>query len=63
MYMRPTPAAERHAGVGLSPTAAGLIAVSIVAVVLFGLWPNELLQLATSSARSLTQTAMPVAGR
>ena len=40
MYMRPAPAAERHAGVRLSPTAAGLITVSIVAVILFGLWPN-----------------------
>ena len=37
MYMRPAPTAERHAGVRLSPTAAGLIAVSIVAVILFGL--------------------------
>jgi NADH-quinone oxidoreductase subunit N len=63
MYMRPSPSAERHAGVGLSVTAAGVIAVSVVAVVLLGLWPNGLLELATASARSLTQTAMPVAGR
>jgi NADH-quinone oxidoreductase subunit N len=63
MYMRPAPAAERHAGVRLSPTAAGVIAVSIVAVLVFGLWPNALLDLATASARTLTQTALPVAGR
>jgi NADH-quinone oxidoreductase subunit N len=63
MYMRPAPAAERHAGLGLSPTAAGLITVSVAAVILFGFWPNGLLDLATSSARSLTQTALPVAGR
>ena len=63
MYMRPAASAERHAGVGLSATAAGLITVSIVAVILFGLWPNGLLELATSSARTLTQTALPVAGR
>jgi len=63
MYMRPAPAAERHAGVGLSPTAAGVITVSVVAVILFGLWPNVLLDLATSSARTLTQTALPMAGR
>jgi len=63
MYMRPAPTAERHAGVRLSATAAGLITVSIVAVILFGLWPNGLLNLATSSARTLTQTSMPVAGR
>jgi NADH-quinone oxidoreductase subunit N len=63
MYMRPAPAAERHAGVRLSATAAGLITVSVVAVILFGLWPNELLDMAISSARTLTQTALPVAGR
>jgi NADH-quinone oxidoreductase subunit N len=63
MYMRPAPATERHAGVTLSPTAAGLITVSIVAVILFGLWPNALLDTAISSARTLTQTALPVAGR
>jgi NADH-quinone oxidoreductase subunit N len=63
MYMRPSPSADRHAGVGLSPTAAGAIAVSVAAVLLFGLWPSELLELAGASARTLTQTALPVAGR
>jgi NADH-quinone oxidoreductase subunit N len=63
MYMRPAPGPERHAGVGLSPTATGVIAVSMVAVILFGLWPNGLLDLAGASARTLTQTALPVAGR
>jgi NADH-quinone oxidoreductase subunit N len=62
MYMRSSPSAERHAAVGLSPTAAGVVAVSVVAVVLFGLWPNGLLDLAGSSARTLTQTALPMAG-
>jgi NADH-quinone oxidoreductase subunit N len=63
MYMRPAPRVERHAGVGLSSTATGLIAASIVAVVLFGLWPSGLLDLAAASARTLTQTALPMAGR
>jgi NADH-quinone oxidoreductase subunit N len=63
MYMRPSPTADRHAAVGLSPTATGAITVTIVAVILFGLWPNGLLDVATSSARTLTQTALPVAGR
>jgi NADH-quinone oxidoreductase subunit N len=62
MYMRSSPSAERHTAVGLSPTAAGVVAVSVVAVVLFGLWPNGLLDLAGSSARTLTQTALPMAG-
>ena len=62
MYMRPAPSAPRHAAVGLSPTAAGVIAVSVMAVILFGFWPNVLLDLAGTSARTLTQTALPFAG-
>ena len=63
MYMRPSPSPERHAAVGLSPTAAGAVAISVVAVLLFGLWPSEMLDLASASARTLTQTALPMAGR
>jgi NADH-quinone oxidoreductase subunit N len=63
LYMRPSPSPERHAAVGLSPTAAGAIALSVVAVLLFGFWPSELLDLAGSSARTLTQTALPFAGQ
>jgi NADH-quinone oxidoreductase subunit N len=63
MYMRPSPEPGRHAAVGLSPTAAGAIAVSVAAVLLFGLWPGELLELAGASARSMTQTALPMAGQ
>jgi NADH-quinone oxidoreductase subunit N len=63
MYMRPAPTGERTAGPALSPTAAGVIACSVVAILLFGFWPNELLDLANASARSLTQTALPMAGR
>jgi NADH-quinone oxidoreductase subunit N len=63
MYMRPSPSAERHAAVGLSPTAAGAIALSVAAVLLFGLWPSGLLKLAGASARTLTQTALPLAGQ
>ena len=62
MYMRPSPGAERHAAVGLSPTAAGAVALSVAAVLLLGLWPSGLLELAASSARTLTQTALPLAG-
>jgi hypothetical protein len=63
MYMRPAPGADRHAAVGLNPTAAGAIAASVIAVVLFGLWPNGLLEVAGASARTLTQTALPLAGQ
>jgi NADH-quinone oxidoreductase subunit N len=63
MYMRPSPSEARQAGLGLSATAAGVLAVSVAAVILFGLWPNDLLELAAASARTLTQTALPMAGR
>ncbi len=63
MYMRPSPEPDRHAAVGLSPTAAAAVAVSVAAVLLFGFWPSELLELAGASATSLTQTALPMAGK
>jgi hypothetical protein len=31
-------------------------------VILFGFWPNVLLELAGTSARTLTQTALPFPG-
>jgi NADH-quinone oxidoreductase subunit N len=62
VYMRPSPSADRHAAVGLSPTAAAAIGLSVAAVLLFGFWPSELLELAGASARTLTQTAVPLAG-
>jgi NADH-quinone oxidoreductase subunit N len=63
MYMRPSPSANRHEAVGLSPTAAGAIALSVVAVLVFGLWPSGLLDLAGASAATLTQTGLPLAGQ
>jgi NADH:ubiquinone oxidoreductase subunit 2 (subunit N) len=62
MYMRPSPSPERHAGVGLSSTAAAAVGLSVAAVLLFGFWPGGLLELAGASARTLTQTAVPLAG-
>ncbi len=63
MYMRPAPSGAPQAGVSLSPTAAGAIALSVVAVLLFGLWPAPLLDVAGASASALTQSALPMAGR
>jgi NADH-quinone oxidoreductase subunit N len=63
LYMRPSPSPERHAAVGLSPTAAATIALSVAAVLLFGVWPRELLDLAGASGGTLTQTAIPMAGQ
>jgi NADH-quinone oxidoreductase subunit N len=63
MYMRPAPTAGRFEGVRLAPAAAGALALSIAAIVVFGFWPGGLLDLAGRSAQTLTQTGMPVAGR
>lgn len=61
MYMKPAPAGERHASVRLAPTAAGAVALSVAALLLFGFWPTELLDAAGRSAETLTQTGLPIA--
>ena len=62
MYMKPAASEESHATTRLWPAAAGAVAVSVIAVVLFGLWPAGALDVAGRSASTLTQTAAPVAG-
>jgi NADH-quinone oxidoreductase subunit N len=62
MYMRPAPSADRYSAVRLAPTAAGAIAVAVAAVLLFGVWPAGVLDLAGQSGRTLTQTGVPIAG-
>ena len=62
MYMRPAPSAERYAGVRLAPAALGVLALSIVAVLVLGVWPSGALDLALRSAITLTQTGgLPIA--
>jgi NADH-quinone oxidoreductase subunit N len=62
MYMKPAPGVGRYDGVRLAPAAAGAMALSIAAVLLFGFWPGGLLDVAGESARTLTQTGVPFAG-
>jgi NADH-quinone oxidoreductase subunit N len=62
MYMRPAPSADRYAGVRLAPAALGAMALTVAAVLVFGVWPGGLLDLAARSATTLTQTGMPIAG-
>jgi NADH-quinone oxidoreductase subunit N len=62
MYMRPAPSADRYAGVRLPPAALGAMALTVAAVLVFGVWPVGLLDLAARSATTLTQTGMPIAG-
>ncbi|MBA2459414.1 MAG: NADH-quinone oxidoreductase subunit N [Gemmatimonadales bacterium] len=62
MYMKPAPAHTSHDGVRLPAGAAAAIALSVAAVLLFGVWPGRMLDLAGRSGETLTQTAMPFAG-
>jgi NADH-quinone oxidoreductase subunit N len=62
MYMRPAPDSERYAGVRLAPAALGAIALSVAVVLLCGVWPGPLLDVAGQSALTLTQTGLPFAG-
>jgi NADH-quinone oxidoreductase subunit N len=63
MYMRAPAGEEAHDQVRLFPAAAGAIAVSVVAVLLFGFWPSGALDTAVQSAAPLTGTSTPVAGK
>jgi NADH-quinone oxidoreductase subunit N len=61
MYMKAPSSEEVHRGIRLFPAAAGAIAVSVAAVLLFGFWPGGALDAAVRSADTLTQTGVPVA--
>lgn len=61
VYMKAPASEESHRTVRLWPAAAGAIAVSVVAIVLFGFWPGGALDAAVRSAGTLTQTGTPVA--
>jgi NADH-quinone oxidoreductase subunit N len=63
MYMRTPASDEVHSEVRLFPAAAGAIAVSVAAVLLFGFWPRGVLDASVRSAGTLTQTGVPVAGK
>jgi NADH-quinone oxidoreductase subunit N len=62
MYMRPAPSSDRYAGVRLAPAALGAVALTIVAVLVLGVWPGGALELAGRAGATLTQTAIPIAG-
>ena len=62
LYMKPAPAEERQQQTRLWPAAVGAVAVSVIAVILFGVWPAGALDVAGRSAATLTQTAAPTSG-
>ncbi len=62
MYMKPSPAADRYDALRLAPPALGAIALTVAAMLVLGVWPGPLLDLAGRSALTLTQTGLPIAG-
>jgi NADH-quinone oxidoreductase subunit N len=62
MYMRPAPSGDRYAATRFAPAALGAMALTVAAIVVFGVWPGGLLDLAGRSATTLTQTSVPIAG-
>ena len=62
MYMKEASSETAHEDVRFWPAAAGAVAVSVVAVVVFGVWPAAALDLAGRSAATLTYTASPLPG-
>jgi NADH-quinone oxidoreductase subunit N len=62
MYMKPAPTADRYAGIRLGPAAVGAVALTVAAVLLLGVWPGSLLDVAGQSGTTLTQTGVPFAG-
>jgi NADH-quinone oxidoreductase subunit N len=63
MYMRPAPEPEWHEGRAMVPLASAVVALCVIGVLVFGLWPTPLLDLAQSSAASMTQIVLPMAGK
>ncbi len=62
MYMKTAPTADRYAAIRLGPAALGAVALTVAAVVLLGIWPATMLDLAGQSGTTLTQTGVPFAG-
>jgi NADH-quinone oxidoreductase subunit N len=63
MYMKSPATEDAHQGVRLYPAAAGAIALSLIAVILFGFWPRGALEASVHSTGTLTQMSVPVAGK
>jgi NADH-quinone oxidoreductase subunit N len=61
MYMRPAPTPSPQT-TRFPRSAAAVVAVSVLLIVVLGFWPRGLLDLAGQSAATLTQTGRPLAG-
>jgi len=61
MYMKPPPVEHAHVDVSLDRWGRTAVAVVVVGLLLFGVWPNRLLDLAKSAAGSVYPTATTAA--
>ena len=57
MYMKPQPVEGAHVDVWLDRWGRTAIAVVVVGLLLFGVWPNRLFDLAKSAGNSVHATA------
>jgi NADH-quinone oxidoreductase subunit N len=61
MYMKPQPVEHAHAGVTLDRWGRTAVVVVVVGLLLFGVWPNRLFDLAKSAATSVYPAASTAA--
>jgi NADH-quinone oxidoreductase subunit N len=57
MYMKPAPSLESHAGVQFDGFGRLALAVSVAALLFFGVWPNRLLDLSKTGGASFQHAA------
>lgn len=57
MYMKPEPSAAAHADVRLGRLGDAAVAAAVVGLLLFGVWPNRLLDVAKTAAESVRPAA------
>ena len=63
MYMRPATDPASHEAHGMIRLASAVVAVCVIGMLVFGFWPTPVIDVARSSASTITQIVVPVAGR
>jgi NADH-quinone oxidoreductase subunit N len=63
MTLKPERSIESHRQVLFSRAAKGIVAAAVAATLVFGVWPNKALEIALTSARTLTTQVLRVSGK
>ena len=63
MYMKPAASDEAHATVQVAPAGRFVIGVTAVLLLLFGVWPNQALDIARDEGRDLQPRVMVTVSR